>query len=220
MNYYDVFGVSPTASSDDINSAHKTLAKKYHPDINSSNDAHEKMIMLNEAHEILSDNLKRKEYDKELNLNQPQKRNHEISASQSAVKPGSVTKITEERAGKAELLRRKAEAKLKTHDAAQTRRTEQVQKKDKEAFYKSKQMRVDLDKQHVVNILSDLVIGDNIRRSKNMDIDEERHYATKVLLSMVRNDNEDLRRRAEEAERKQRIDEILSLVKEINNEKE
>jgi len=221
MNYYDYFGLSPTASTEDINTAHKALAKKYHPDINSSNDAHEKMTKLNEAHEILSDNIKRERYDKEQNLNQRSIQNRDASSSQvSKARQSYGVKVTDERAEKAELLRRKAEAKIKNGDALRAQRMEREQQRNKKDAQNSRQVRADVDKQQVLKVLSSLVMDGNIQLRNNMDIDEERHNATKVLLSMVRNDNEHLRRRAEEAERKQRIDEILTLVKEYNSEKE
>jgi DnaJ-class molecular chaperone len=41
-NYYDILGVSKDASPDDIKSAYRRLAKKYHPDVNKEPDAAEK----------------------------------------------------------------------------------------------------------------------------------------------------------------------------------
>jgi len=56
------------------------------------------------------------------------------------------------------------------------------------------------------------------KRNNKITVDEELHNATKVLLSLVRNDDQHLRQMAEEKDRKQRIEEILSLVKEYNEE--
>jgi len=243
MNYYDFFGIPPTASTEDINTAHKALAKKYHPDINSSEDAHEKMTMLNEAHEVLSDSIKREEYNKKLGIYQQKKEHHirnvkpfnpksytqnhsQPSFQQSPQrnpqninkKPHIDIKETKERTERAAYLRRKAEEKLRTEEAAQIRRAERANKKAKEASLKNKQVRVDLDRQHVLNVLSDIVMDGNTQRKNNIDIDEERHNATEVLLSLVRKDNTHLHRMAEEAERKQRIEDILTLVKEYNEE--
>ena len=220
-NYYDVFGVSQTASPEVINAKHKALAKMYHPDINSSKDSHEKMAMLNEANEVLSDAKKREEYDNRLRRNHRQSQSQDISSSQ-AVKAEwpSGMKYTEERVQKAESMRRKAEARLKAEDAAQKLRMEQAQKKAEEAARKSRQAKVEHDKRQVVDVLSALVRGDTAERNKNKKVDEERYYATKVLLSMIRKDDEHLRRLAEEAQRKQRIEEILTLVKEYNDKKE
>jgi len=215
MNYYDVFGISPTATTEDINAAHKALAKTYHPDINSSEDAHEKMAMLNEAHAVLSDSTKREMYDDEL------KRNREILSSQAAKAERSREFAeSEERAGKAELLRRKAEARLKSDDAVQKHRMEQAKRRTEETARKHRQAKAESDKKDLIKGLSALVMDDSVKRHKRMDVDEERYYATKVLLSMVRKDDKHLRRMAEEADRKQRIDEILSLVKELNDKKD
>ncbi|MCL2663803.1 MAG: DnaJ domain-containing protein [Oscillospiraceae bacterium] len=221
INYYEVFGIPPTATSEDISTAHKALAKMYHPDINNREDAHEKMTMLNEANDILSDNKKREKYDNELKQHQKQNQNPEKPSSQPVEKKQARTSAdTQERTGKAELLRRKAEERLKRVEIAQKRRAEQAQKKAEEAAQKNKQRKIDFDRQEVINDLSALVMDDTTKRRKNVDVDEERYYATKVLLSMVRRDDNRLQKMTEEAERKQRIDEILTLVKEINEKKD
>ena len=63
-NYYDILGVSKTASDDEIKKAYRSLAKKYHPDLNGgSAEAAEKLKEVNEAFEVLSDKTKRSNYD-------------------------------------------------------------------------------------------------------------------------------------------------------------
>ena len=222
MNYYDIFGLSPNASTDDISAAHKSLAKMYHPDINDSEDAHERMALLNEANEVLSDTTRREEYNKKIGVNQQQWQHPEEFSDRyshiiNAKWPGEL-KIPKDRVEKADLLRRRAEMRLKNVDAAKARRTEQEKRKAEEDAKKEKQRRVDFEKQHVINELSSLVMGSNVQQRKKTEADTERHHATKVLLSMVRNENDHLRRMTEEADRKQRIEEILSLVKEYNEE--
>jgi curved DNA-binding protein len=64
-DYYSILGVSKTASADEIKKAFRKLAVKYHPDKNAGNkDAEEKFKQINEAYEVLSDETKRKKYDR------------------------------------------------------------------------------------------------------------------------------------------------------------
>ncbi len=66
-NHYETLGVTKTASSDEIKSAYRKLVKKYHPDLHPNDPAcAEKFKEINEAHEVLSDDKKRKQYDFEL----------------------------------------------------------------------------------------------------------------------------------------------------------
>ena len=66
-NYYDVLGVDKKATPDQIKSAYRKLAMKYHPDRNQGDEAAaEKFKEVNEANEVLSDEQKRAAYDYEL----------------------------------------------------------------------------------------------------------------------------------------------------------
>lgn len=63
-DYYEVLGVSREASDEEIKSAFRKLAFKYHPDHNHDNGAEEKFKELNQAYECLSDRDKRSNYDR------------------------------------------------------------------------------------------------------------------------------------------------------------
>jgi len=72
-NYYDILGVSKTASDDEIKKAYRSLAKKYHPDLNPGDaSAAEKLKEVNEAYSVLSDKTKKQNYDTYGNENGPQ----------------------------------------------------------------------------------------------------------------------------------------------------
>jgi len=63
-DYYEILGISKSASINDIKKAYRKLARRYHPDLNPGDKAAEqKFKEINEAHETLKDPEKKKQYD-------------------------------------------------------------------------------------------------------------------------------------------------------------
>lgn len=74
-NYYEILEVDKNASQEVIEKAYKALAKKYHPDLQQEiqkQEYAEKMKIINEAYDVLSDNYKRNQYNKRLENEQLQ----------------------------------------------------------------------------------------------------------------------------------------------------
>ncbi|MER7837698.1 J domain-containing protein [Streptomyces sp. NPDC096040] len=62
-DYYDVLGVPRTADRDEIQRAYRSLARKYHPDVNKDPAAEERFKEINDAFSVLSDPKQRARYD-------------------------------------------------------------------------------------------------------------------------------------------------------------
>lgn len=63
-DYYEILGVSRSASKDELKRAFRRLARQYHPDVNNDTDAEEKFKEINEAYRVLSDDQMRGAYDR------------------------------------------------------------------------------------------------------------------------------------------------------------
>jgi len=63
-DFYEVLGITRTATEDEIKKAFRRMAKQYHPDANKEQGAEARFIEINEAYEVLSDPQKRAAYDR------------------------------------------------------------------------------------------------------------------------------------------------------------
>jgi molecular chaperone DnaJ len=63
-DYYEILGVSKTASENELKKAYRNLARQYHPDVNKSPEAESIFKEISEAYEVLSDKEKRERYDR------------------------------------------------------------------------------------------------------------------------------------------------------------
>ena len=81
-SYYDLFGVSRSATANEIRAAYVALMKKYHPDAAGAGDAvaDQRVALLNRCYSVLKDPLKRAEYDAKLALKS--REIHAVSRSQ------------------------------------------------------------------------------------------------------------------------------------------
>ncbi|MDP3669629.1 MAG: DnaJ domain-containing protein [Telluria sp.] len=66
-NLYSILGVAPNASDEDIKKVYRSLAMRYHPDRNDAPGAEVRFKSITKAYEILSDRVRRDEYNQSVN---------------------------------------------------------------------------------------------------------------------------------------------------------
>ena len=66
-NLYNILGVAPNASTDEVKKRYRSLAMRYHPDRNSDAGADLRFNAIQKAYEVLADTKRRTEYDQKFN---------------------------------------------------------------------------------------------------------------------------------------------------------
>ena len=66
-NYYNTLGIAPNATEDEIKKVYRSLAMRFHPDRNPAPGADARFKAVTKAYEILSDPVKREEYNQSVN---------------------------------------------------------------------------------------------------------------------------------------------------------
>lgn len=95
-NYYDILQINQNASPEIIEKAYKVLAKKYHPDLQKDEDKEnaEKLLKeINEAYEILSNPIKRSNYDKSLEISSVPKEEYDKIYKQNQILKNELNNI-------------------------------------------------------------------------------------------------------------------------------
>ncbi len=71
MTYYQLFGIPPTASPEQVRGAYRNAVRRFHPDVNKAPNASQVTAQLNEAWAVLGDPRKRAAYDRSITRPQP-----------------------------------------------------------------------------------------------------------------------------------------------------
>ncbi|MCA0360399.1 MAG: DnaJ domain-containing protein [Armatimonadetes bacterium] len=82
--HYETLGVRPKAALEEVRDAYRRLARTYHPDVNPDPKAHEQMAQINVAFEVLSDPVRRMEYDATLGFRSAERESRQTEARRPA----------------------------------------------------------------------------------------------------------------------------------------
>jgi peptidylprolyl isomerase len=99
-DYYKILQVSPSAESEVIEAAYKKLAQKYHPDVNNSSMAADKMKKINIAYDVLRDPVQREKYQAKWVQKMEKKTSRAGTSTPTKSKPSSKSQPRQQQLGK------------------------------------------------------------------------------------------------------------------------
>ncbi len=85
--HYQTLQINPRATTAEIKQAYRQLAKQHHPDLNQSRAAIDQMIFINAAYEVLSDPLRKQDYDRSLQRDAPAAIDERIAQNRANRRP-------------------------------------------------------------------------------------------------------------------------------------
>jgi molecular chaperone DnaJ len=83
-NHYRTLEISSNSTSEEIKQAYRRLAKQFHPDRQTDNSSHDRIVAINAAYEILGDPQRRQQYDEQLTASCPGNRQKRAASAQES----------------------------------------------------------------------------------------------------------------------------------------
>lgn len=134
VTLYEILEVSEKASKEVIEKAYKTLAKKYHPDLQQNQEqkkfASEKMKKINEAYDILSNEEKKKKYDEKLESERRKKEEININTNSNTFRANNNQEVNNDWRQQLEQLTTEEKRKI-------VKKIEQDAQKEYETMYRN-----------------------------------------------------------------------------------
>lgn len=170
-NYYEILEVDKNASQEVIEKAYKTLAKKYHPDLQTGSkqaEYAEKMKTINEAYEVLSDEIKREEYNTNLQENTIDKEEYNRILQENYQLKNQLNKISEQ------------QSYIENMNIKNSRESNYYQQ-DKEEFIKQYYEQIDAARRKAYN---DAYIQDLKNRGYKIKYKHSAKYYIELIISI------------------------------------
>jgi molecular chaperone DnaJ len=93
ITHYQTLQITPRATATEIKQAYRQLAKQYHPDVNQSSAAADRIVIINAAYEVLSDAGRKQDYDRSLQQVFPTGLDERIAQNRATRRPKSAVAV-------------------------------------------------------------------------------------------------------------------------------